>query len=162
MDDLIGAYMMMLVVILAYFWMMGISAWKIKFRKMLGLMKNRIIAKEFGKDGYMHTFAPKIENRRVKLGRKKSYSYDIKKTFLNEYGLREGYFSQISGEQVNPIDIKVRGASLTPDEISDMLIMATVIAQMPKKPLSSTSFPWIILLAIVGIVIFFMSGGFQK
>jgi hypothetical protein len=129
---------------------------------MLGLMKNHIVAKEFGKDGYMHTYIPKIENRRVKLGSKKSYSYDIKKTFLNELGLREGYFSQISGEQVNPVDIKVRGASLTPDEISDMLTMATVIAQMPKKPLSTMTFPWIILLAIIGIIAYyFISGGFH-
>lgn len=153
-------------VFLAFMVLMGKTEIKIRFKKMFGLMKNRIVAKEIGKDGKIYTYTPKIENNKIVLkghGHKKerSYNYDIKNTVVNDYNIREAIFSEITAKQLNPYKFDSQGIKISADEISDMLIMAAAMAMMPKPMFSMKNVPWLLLLAGIGIIAFVLTGGLQ-
>ena len=139
---------------------MGKEEIGIKLKKKFGLMRGRIIAKEIGKDGKIYTFTPKIQNNKVKCKRR-SYSYNIKHTVVNKFDMREAIFSEITGKQLNPYKLETQGTKLSADDISDMLIMATAMAMIPKPLFSMKNIPWLMLVIGIGIIVFILTGGIQ-
>ncbi len=146
---------------LVMFLFLGKTEIKIRLLKKLGRMKGCIIAKELRKDGRIYTTPVKLEGSKVKLG-KRTYEYDINMTSVNEYEMREAYFSEITSKQFDPYRLEHQG-SLSSDQISDLLIMSTSIAMIPK-PAFSLPMPkltgGIVIIAIVVMVL--LASGFLK
>lgn len=140
---------------------LGRSEIKIRFMKSMGRLNGRIIAVEMRKDGKKHVYMPKIQDNRIKLGTR-TYDYHIKQTVVNKYNLREGYFSEVSGKQINPWEYKST-TSLSSDQISDMLIFATMLGTMPKPGLFSfKNIPYVFILVIVVVIIAMLTGNVPK
>lgn len=161
MDDIL-IIMLVAVIGMVFFLFMAIlgrGEIKLRFIKMMGGFKGRILAKEIRKDGKVYTHRPKIKNNRITLGNR-TYDYNIKHTAINKFDLREGYFSEVAGKQINPFDIKTTDVGLSSDTISEMLILATAIAMMPKPSmLNMKNIPWIMLIIGIIIVVAIVSGG---
>lgn len=150
MMDTLWLYLMVLVVFLMFLVIMGKNEIKLKLSKMMGGFRGRIVAKELRKDGKVYTYRAKIKNQQVKL-EDRTYDYNIKNTAINNNDLREAYFSEVAGRQINPYarkDINEKGDTLSPDTISEMLQMATLVAFMPKPGIFNMK-----SLPIMGIII---------
>jgi hypothetical protein len=136
-------------IIFVFFTFLGKNEIKIKLFKMIGRFKGRIIAKEIRKDGVIYTFMPKIQNNKVKLG-KRTYNYNIKKTCINRFNIREAYFSEILGSQLNPYEEQQSGY-ISPEDVTDMLEMATAMGMLPKPMFDLKNIPW--LMIIIGLIV---------
>ena len=130
---------------------------KINLMKRMGRLKGHIIAKELRKDGRVYSRPIKLKNNQVTIDNR-LYDYDINKTVINGYELREGYFSELTGRQFDPYRVE-RGGGLTNDQLSDMLIMATSLAMMPKQPMPMKNIGFVLLVA-GGILVVAILGGF--
>lgn len=139
--------------------LLGRGEMKIRFMKMMGGFRGRIVAKEVRKDGKVYTYRPRIMNNKIKLNNR-TYDYNIKHTVMNKYDLREGYFSEITGKQINPYYFKAEDYKLSSDTISEMLVMATAMAMIPKPLLSLKNIPFLMIIIGIIVAIVIVSGGF--
>lgn len=148
--------MMVAVAFMVMMILMGRIEIGIRMKKKFGMLKGYIISKELKKDGKIYTKTVKIDGNTVKIG-DNTYDYDINMTVVNEYDMREGYFSEITGKQFNPFKTPL-SQGLTPDQQSDMLILATALGQIPKPFNLPFKANWLIIIGGILLAVFLLFG----